>query len=147
VISFDFLSLEFKVFVNYPTPMKTTCTPISKILKTKILVNSREFWIVQQCRNLRLGLTTKARAYKSASQERSPGVTFHVPGSTKEWGNEPSHSQRNSHFGELKSWWTPESSKSDCRGQNALDWGVHYIIGKLLERRCPKWACMIHLDT
>jgi hypothetical protein len=43
VISFDFLSLEFKVLVNYPTPMKTTCIPISKILKTKILDTPEKF--------------------------------------------------------------------------------------------------------
>jgi hypothetical protein len=28
----------------------------------------------------------------------------------------------------------------------AKDWGVPYIIGKLLEHRCLKWARMIHLD-
>jgi hypothetical protein len=42
--------------------------------------------------------------------------------------------------------WSPESSKSDCKGQNSLDWSVPYIIEKLLERRCLKWSCMIHLD-
>ncbi len=41
---------------------------------------------------------------------------------------------------------TPESSKFDCKGQNTLHWGVLYIIGKLLKCRCPKWACMTHLD-
>jgi hypothetical protein len=35
-------------------------------------------------RNPSLGLVTTARAYKSASQEGSPGVTFHAPGSAKE---------------------------------------------------------------
>ncbi len=35
-------------------------------------------------------------------------------------------------FWELESWWTFESSKSDCRGQNSLDWRVLYIIGKIL---------------
>ncbi len=28
-----------------------------------------------------------------------------------------------------------------------MDWRVPYIIGKLLEPRCLKWACMTHLDT
>jgi hypothetical protein len=27
-----------------------------------------------------------------------------------------------------------------------MDWGVTYIIGKLLERRCLEWAHMTHLD-
>jgi len=48
---------------------------------------------------------------------------------------------------ELESLWTPESSKSDYRGQNPLDWKVPYIIRKLLKPRCLKWACMTHLGT
>jgi hypothetical protein len=51
------------------------------------------------CHNPSLGLATKAKACKSASQEGSPGVTFHAPASA----NEPSHSQGNSHFGS----WSP----------------------------------------
>jgi len=27
-----------------------------------------------------------------------------------------------------------------------MDYGVLYIIEKLLERKCPKWACIAHLD-
>jgi hypothetical protein len=38
----------------------------------------------QRCRNLNFGFATKVRAYKSAGQERSLGVTFHAPGSAKE---------------------------------------------------------------
>jgi hypothetical protein len=48
---------------------------------------------------------------------------------------------------ELESWWTPKFSESNCRGQNLLDWKVHYIIGNFLQRRCLKWARMTHLDT
>jgi len=40
----------------------------------------------------------------------------------------------------------PETSESDCRGQNSMDRGVIYIIAKLLERRCLKWARIAHLD-
>ncbi len=47
---------------------------------------------------------------------------------------------------EMESRWSPETSKSNCRGQNPMACGVHYIIGKLLERRCLKWARIIHLD-
>ncbi len=36
-----------------------------------------------KCRNLNLGLTTKARSYKGAGQERDLKVTSHTPGSAK----------------------------------------------------------------
>jgi hypothetical protein len=47
---------------------------------------------------------------------------------------------------ELESRWTPKFSESDFKGQNPLDWGVLYNIRKFLERKCQKWACIIHLD-
>jgi hypothetical protein len=47
---------------------------------------------------------------------------------------------------ELESQWTPKSSESNCKGQNSLDWGVPYIIRKILELKCLKWSCMTHLD-
>jgi hypothetical protein len=47
---------------------------------------------------------------------------------------------------ELESQWTPETLESDCKGQNPSPWKVVYIVGKLLKRRCPKWACVTHLD-
>ncbi len=49
-------------------------------------------------------------------------------------------------LGELESQWTPEISKSDCKGQNSSPRRVPYIIGNLLKRRCPKWARITHLD-
>jgi hypothetical protein len=67
---------------------------------------------------------------------------------------------------ELESQWTPKSSKNDYgakthwieeflilskynnyKGQNPLDSRIFYIIKKLLELRCLKWARMTHLDT
>jgi hypothetical protein len=39
---------------------------------------------VNECRNPSFGLTTKARAYKGAGQEGSPGVTSHAPRSIGE---------------------------------------------------------------
>ncbi len=48
---------------------------------------------------------------------------------------------------ELESQWTPESLENDCRGQNPLDWKVPYIIGKILERKCPKWSCITHFGN
>jgi hypothetical protein len=50
-------------------------------------------------------------------------------------------------LGELKSQWILEFSRRDCRGQNPLDWEVHYIIENLLECRCLKWAHMTHLGS
>jgi len=47
---------------------------------------------------------------------------------------------------EMESWWTSETSKSDCRGQNSMACGVLYIIGKLLKFGCLKWDRIIHLD-
>jgi len=46
----------------------------------------------------------------------------------------------------LESWWTPEYSESDCKGQNPMVRIVLYTIGKLLKRRCLKWARMTHLN-
>jgi len=49
-------------------------------------------------------------------------------------------------FWEMESRWTPENSENDYRGQNSMACGVFNIIGKLLERRCLKWARIAHLD-
>ncbi len=62
------------------------------------------------------------------------------------WGNEPSHSQMNSHVGNSSPERTPEFSESNCRGQNSLPWRVIYIIGKPLKCRCLKWARIAHLN-
>jgi len=50
-------------------------------------------------------------------------------------------------LGELESWWTPKFLENNCKGQNSLNRKVLYMIGKLLKRRCLKWARMTHLDT
>jgi hypothetical protein len=49
-------------------------------------------------------------------------------------------------FWKLESQWTSKFLKSDCKGQNSLDWNVIYIIEKLLKLKCLKWARMTHLD-
>jgi len=46
----------------------------------------------------------------------------------------------------MESWWTPRTSESNFRSQNSMDYGVLYIIEKLLERRCLKWARIVHLN-
>jgi hypothetical protein len=62
------------------------------------------------------------------------------------WGNQPSHSQVNSHGGNWSPKWTLETSKSNFKSQNSMNCDVLYIIGKLLERKYLKWACIVHLD-
>ncbi len=76
---------------------------------------------------------------------RSQGVTSHAPRNVRKCeGMNPHTLKVTPILGE--SWWTPEFSKGDCRGQNSMAWGVSYIIENILERRCLKWACMTHLD-
>ncbi len=69
-----------------------------------------------------------------------------LPRVQRVWGNEPSHSQGNSHVGSSSPKWTPKFSECNCSGQNSLPWKVVYIVGKLLKRRCLKWACIAHMD-
>ncbi len=89
----------------------------------------------------------RQRVCKSAGQEGSLGVTFHAPKSAKSVREWTFTLPKELPLWELESQWTPKSSKSDCRGQNPMDWRITYIIGKLLEPTCLKWACMTHLDT
>jgi hypothetical protein len=46
----------------------------------------------------------------------------------------------------MESLWTLKSSESDFRDQNSMAYGVLYIIEKLLELRCLKWARIAHLN-
>jgi len=48
--------------------------------------------------------------------------------------------------GKMESSRTPKNSEGDLRSQISLSWCVHYINGKLLKRRCPKWPHIAHLD-
>ncbi len=73
--------------------------------------------------------------------------SFHVlPGVQRVWGNEPSHSQVNSHVGSWSLRRTPESSEHNFRGQNSSSQSVLYIIEKLLNHKCQKWARGGHLN-
>jgi len=46
----------------------------------------------------------------------------------------------------MESRWTPKTSESDYRSQSSMSCAILYIIVKLLERRCLKWARIAHLD-
>jgi energy-coupling factor transporter transmembrane protein EcfT len=105
------------------------------------------FWWNTTCCNLSLGLTTKARACKGAGQKWAWESHFMLSGvqkSVREWTPTfPSELP----LWELKFQWNFESSKGNYKGQNSLDWEVHYIIEKSLERKCLKWARMTNLDS
>jgi hypothetical protein len=60
------------------------------------------------------------------------GVNTHTPKATPTLGDGVSMDSQN--------------FKNNCRGQNPMACDVLYIIGKLLKRRCLKWACIAHLD-
>jgi hypothetical protein len=57
------------------------------------------------------------------------------------------HTRKGFPLWKLESRWTPESAEDDYKGQNSMAWGVFYIIGKLLELRCLKWARITHLES
>jgi hypothetical protein len=56
------------------------------------------------------------------------------------------HTPKGVQLWELEFWWTPEFLEGDFRGQNSITGGIIFIVGKLLKRRCLKWACIAHLD-
>ncbi len=60
--------------------------------------------------------------------------------------NEHSHSQMNSHFGSWSLDGLPKLQKAIAKVKTPRLEDCFYIIGKLLKCRCPKWACMTHLD-
>jgi len=82
------------------------------------------------CHNPSLGLATKARVCKGASQEGARESHFMLLGvqeSVREWTLTLPNELP---FWELESQWTSESLEGDYRGQNSLDWKVPYIIAR-----------------
>jgi len=73
------------------------------------------------------------------------GITCHVPKSVGKCEGMNSHTPK----------WVPtlgvgvpmDSKFLECdyKGLNPLHWNIPYIIGKLLEPKCLKWANMTHL--
>jgi hypothetical protein len=98
------------------------------------------------CRNLSLGLATKAKGLQGYGPRRSPGVkakrpqgcgprrssgvTSHTLESVKKcegvWGSEPSHSQGNSHFGRWSPRGLPKLQKAISRVKT--QWLVAFFI-------------------
>jgi len=94
-----------------------------------------------------------AKALQGCRPRGSRGVTSHTPDSVRKckkvWGSVREWTltfPRQLPLWEMESRRTPEISKSDRRGQNPMACGVLYIIRKLLELRCLKWARIVHLD-
>ncbi len=56
------------------------------------------------CRNPSLGLATKVKACKGASQEGSPRIMSHAPGSAKECEGMNPHTPKELPLWELESW-------------------------------------------
>jgi hypothetical protein len=105
-----------------------------------------EFSLMPLCRNPNFGLATKAKGLQGCGPRKSPGVTSHTPESVgKCEGVNPHTPKATPTLGDGVSW-SPETSESDFRGQNSMACGVLYIIGKLLELKCLKWARIAHLD-
>jgi hypothetical protein len=98
------------------------------------------------CHDLSLGLMTKAWAWKDEGQECNPRFTFTLLECKKVWGNEPTPPS-GFPFWVLEPLWRSKFLENNFRGQNSLDWRFPYTNGKLLRHRCPKWACMIYLNT
>ncbi len=98
------------------------------------------------CHNLSLGLATKTRGCKVASQVGDQGVTSHAPGNEKTMRESTLTLPSELPWWELDPKWTPKPSESNFRGQNSMACDIIYIIGKILEHRCLKWACIAHLD-
>jgi hypothetical protein len=91
----------------------------------------------------RRSMGVKAIRSSGVKARRSPRVTSHTPGSVRSVREWTLTLPRQLPLWEMDS---RETSESDFRGQNSMSCGVFYIIGKLLERRCLKWACIVHLD-
>jgi hypothetical protein len=47
----------------------------------------------------------------------------------------------------MESQWIPKFLESNFKGQISMACDVLYIIGKILERKCLKWARIAHLNT
>jgi hypothetical protein len=96
-----------------------------------------------KCRNPSFGFATKAKRLQGCGPRESPGITSHTPGSVRKCEGVNLHTPKATPTlgdGTLK------ISENNFRDQNSMACDVFYIIGKLLERKCLKWAHIAHLD-
>ncbi len=106
----------------------------------------KEFKCIESVTTLALGSWPKQGLARLWTKREACESHHMLPRVQKMWGNEPSHSQVNSHCGSWSPKWIPKFSGCNYRGQNPLVWKKIYIIGKILKRRCLKWVPMTHLD-
>jgi hypothetical protein len=123
--------------------------------------------VVLSCHNPSFGLATKAKGLQGCRPRgRKPGNqgkgiarvrAKRKPGShitysqecKKVWGSVKGWTltlPRQLPLWEMESEWTSQTSESNLKGQNSMACGVLYIIENLLERRCVKWACIVHSE-
>jgi hypothetical protein len=90
---------------------------------------------------------TKARACTGASQEWSPRITLHAFESLGKCEGMNPHTPK---WAPILGVGAPMDSwifRGQLQGWKFIDWKVPYIIGKLLERKCLRWARMTYLGT
>jgi hypothetical protein len=109
--------------------------------------------MVHGCRNPSIRLATKARRLRGCGPRSRPGSHITRSRECKESreceGMNPHTPKWTPMLGVAESWSpkrTPETSESNLRGQISMACCAIYINGKLLKRRCLKWARIAHLD-
>jgi hypothetical protein len=98
---------------NMPISVLSSC---NLGLQPKVRVVINVFYVA----TLALGLRPRQRGCKAASQVGDPGALHMLPGVQRMWGNEPSHSQVNSHVGELESRKDSWIFRAQLQGSNLL---------------------------
>jgi len=112
------------------------------IIDSKGMLNFRKRSVV----TLALGLRPRQKGLQGCGPRLNPGVAFSCPGSAKRCEERTLTLPSELPCWELESRWTPKCLESDYKGQNPMTRRILYIIGKLLKRKCQKWARIIHLD-
>jgi hypothetical protein len=111
-----------------------------------LIIQKKNVFGTQIVTTLALGSRPRLRGLQGCGPRGSPGITSRTPGSVRKCEGVNPHTPKATPTWEMESRWTPETSKSDCKGQTSMYCGVLYIIGKLLKRRCLKWARIAHSD-
>jgi hypothetical protein len=98
------------------------------------------------CRNPSLGLATKAKACKVASQKGSLGVMPHALGSAKECEGIDPHTPKGTPTLGVGILVDSRMFKEQLQGSKPNGLKSYLYHWNLLKRRCLKWARMTHLD-
>ncbi len=125
--------------------VKFNCLLVCSSIPSNILILFK-LRTTQKWRNLSLGLGSRPGLAKVRAKYEAQESHFMLPGVQKKVRERTFTLPNELSLWELESQWTPKFWKRDFKGQNPLDWRVLYIIGKILEFRCLKWAHMTHLD-